>query len=81
MNYKIVESLSTKELENQVKLLIQLGWKPIGGVSIGVITIKDRLEYLYVQTLIHENKSVINKKVEDDEKRKKDLKNLYKKSL
>jgi hypothetical protein len=80
MSYKIVESLSSKELENQVKLLIELGWKPIGGVSIGVIIIKDRLEYKYVQTLTHENKSVVNDKT-DNEKRKKDLKNLYKKSL
>ena len=80
MSYKIVESLSSKELEYQVKLLIELGWKPIGGVSIGVIIIKDRLEYNYVQTLIHENKSLINNKT-DEEKRKKDLKNLYKKSL
>ena len=80
MSYKIVESYSCKELEYQVKFLIELGWKPIGGVSIGVIIIKDRLEYNYVQTLIHENKSLINNKT-DEEKRKKDLKNLYKKSL
>ena len=53
MSYKIVESLSSKELEYQVKLLIELGWKPIGGVSIGVIIIKDRLEYNYVKNLIH----------------------------
>ena len=80
MSYKIVESLSSKELENQVKLLIELGWKPIGGVSIGVIIIKDRLEYNYVQTLIHENNSIITD-IKDEEKRKKELKNLYKKSL
>jgi len=80
MNYKILESSSSKELENQVKLLIELGWKPIGGVSIGVLTIKDRFEYTYVQTLINENKSLVNKKT-DDEIRKKELKNLYKKSL
>ncbi len=80
MSYKIVESLSSKELENKIIFLIELGWKPIGGVSVGVIIIKDRLEYVYVQSLIHESKSIISD-IKDDEKRKKELKNLYKKSL
>ena len=80
MSYKIVESLSSKELEDKIKFLIELGWKPIGGVSVGVINIKDRLEYVYVQSLTHENKSIISD-IKDDEKRKKELKNLYKKSL
>lgn len=79
MSYKILESYSSKELENQINFLIELGWKPIGGVSIGVIIVKDRLEYIFVQSLIHENKSKITD-TNDDEKRKKELKNLYKKS-
>ena len=32
------------ELENKVKEMIKLGWKPIGGVSIGTRTLNDKLK-------------------------------------
>jgi hypothetical protein len=80
MSYKILESLSIKDLENQVKLLLEIGWRPIGGIAVGVITIKDKLESKYFQTLIWD-KELINNDIKEDEKRKKELKMLYKKSL
>jgi hypothetical protein len=80
MSYKILESLSIKDLENQVKLLVEIGWMPIGGVAVGGITIKDKLEFKYFQSLIRD-KELINTDINEDEKRKKELKMLYKKSL
>lgn len=44
MDYKIITSTTIDELENKVKEMIKLGWKPIGGVSIGTRTLNDKLK-------------------------------------
>ena len=65
MDYKIITSTSTDELESKVKQMIKLGWKPIGGVSIGTRIVNDNYKLpnlnqfkdmvIYIQTIIKDD--------------------------
>jgi hypothetical protein len=65
MDYKIITSTSTDELENKVKQMIKQGWKPIGGVSIGTRIVNDNYKLpnlnqfkdmvMYIQTIIKDD--------------------------
>ena len=64
MDYKIITSTSIDELENKVKQMIKLGWKPTGGVSIGTRLINDIPKtnlnqfkdiVMYIQTIIKDD--------------------------
>ena len=55
MKYRLVEALSSKNLIAGVNILIQEGWKPIGGISI---TGEFHGTLVYVQAMSTNNMSL-----------------------
>ena len=56
MKYKILESSDPRILEDNVNEMIQIGWKPLGGVSISKIRLENSKIFThYIQTLINDN--------------------------
>lgn len=75
MTYKILEALSPIELENMVNKLLLSGWKISGSLSICSYIGNNKVITHYAQAMCHEYST--NK--QNEEERKKDLKNQFKK--
>jgi hypothetical protein len=62
MHYKIASAKTSKELENEVNLLIEQGYKPIGGIEIESFATKSTVQnkitvkYNIYQAMVHETK-------------------------
>jgi len=80
MIYKIIEETSIQSLEYKVNLMIENGWKPIGGVTIKTDKINNSNQVIYLQSILNDNKVLHNKKEVIDSDRKNELKKLYKKN-
>jgi hypothetical protein len=56
MEYKAIAASNVFALDEAVNKLIAQGWKPIGGVSIAMVTDgKPSEKYLYAQAMIRQN--------------------------
>ncbi len=77
MLYKIIEETSISSLEHTVNLMMESGWKPIGGITIKMDQSNNSNQLIYLQSLLNDNKNLQNKGVVSDSE-KKALKNLYK---
>ena len=76
MTYKIVEALSSVDLENSVNKLLLSGWKISGSVSICSYIGNNKVITHYAQAMCIDNTP---KNLQNEDEKRKELKSQYKK--
>jgi hypothetical protein len=76
MTYKIIEALSSVDLENSVNKLLLSGWKISGSVSICSYIGNNKVITHYAQAMCIDNAP---KNIQNEDEKRKELKNQYKK--
>jgi hypothetical protein len=76
MTYKIVEALSSVDLENSVNKLLLSGWKISGSVSICSYIGNNKVITHYAQAMSIDNTT---KNIQNVDEKRKELKSQYKK--
>jgi hypothetical protein len=76
MTYKIIEALSSVDLENSVNKLLLSGWKISGSISICSYIGNNKVITHYAQAMCIDNTP---KKIQNEDEKRKELKNQYKK--
>ena len=76
MTYKIVEALSSVDLENSVNKLLLSGWKISGSVSICSYIGNNKVITHYAQAMSIDNTP---KNIQNEDEKRKELKSQYKK--
>jgi len=76
MTYKIIEALSSVDLENSVNKLLLSGWKISGSISICSYIGNNKVITHYAQAMCNDNTS---KNIQNEDEKRKELKNQYKK--
>jgi hypothetical protein len=76
MTYKIIEALSSVDLENSVNKLLLSGWKISGSISICSYIGNNKVITHYAQAMCIDNTP---KNIQNEDEKRKELKNQYKK--